>query len=105
MRSKREKEALCRLSDEQGLGITALYPTSLQDIAELRATLSSQPVPRSAMVAERLVTLPTHEFISASDVQRIGRAVEMVHEAEGLVPMAACLTTSDNRGIGSNVAG
>ncbi|HVG02706.1 MAG TPA: aminotransferase class V-fold PLP-dependent enzyme [Nitrospira sp.] len=89
MRSKQQKEALCRLSDEQGLGISSMYPSSVRDIAELRTTFSSQPVPQAAMLAERLVTLPTHEFLSPHDLKRICRAIEQVHQPDGLRP--ACL--------------
>ena len=67
MRSKQEKDAVCRTSADQGLGISPLYPSSLQYIAELRDTLSSQNVPQSTMIAERLVTLPTHELVSSAD--------------------------------------
>ena len=79
MQTKAEKEALCRMSVEQGLGITSAYPSSLQDIEELHDTVSCQPVPRSTVLAERLVTFPTHEFLREPDIQRIRRAIEQVH--------------------------
>ena len=88
MRSKQEKDALCRLSAEQGLGVSSLYPSAIQYIAELREALSSQQAPQAAMIAERLVTLPTHEFLSAGDLERISRAIEDVQQAAGL--KAAC---------------
>ena len=42
MCSKQEKEALCRVSVEQGLGVSSVYPSSVQNIPELREKLSSQ---------------------------------------------------------------
>ena len=88
MRSKQEKDALCRLSVEQGLGVSSLYPSAIQNITELREGLSSQQAPQSAMIAERLVTLPTHEFLTTRDLERISRAIEDVQQAAGLT--AAC---------------
>lgn len=83
MRSKQEKEALCRASVEQGLGVSSMYPSSVKDIAELRTALESQAVPQATMIAERLVTLPTHELLSGADLARICSAVQGVQRAEG----------------------
>lgn len=84
MGSKQEKEAVCRMSVEQGLGVSSMYPSSVQHIAELREALSSQSVPQSTMIAERLVTLPTHELLSEADLARICTAVQAVQRAEGV---------------------
>ncbi len=84
MRSKEEKEALCRASVEQGLGVSSMYPSSVQYIAELRTALESQAVPQATMIAERLVTLPTHELLSGADLARICSAVQNVQRAEGV---------------------
>jgi len=83
MRSKQQKEAVCRMSAEQGLGISSMYPSSLQDIAELRDTLSSQRVPKASMIAERLVTLPTHELVSDSDLVRICSVIQAAQRVDG----------------------
>lgn len=83
MRSKQEKDAVCRASADQGLGISPLYPSSLQQIVELRDTLSCQDVPQSTLIAERLVTLPTHELLSASDIVRISSAIHAAQRVGG----------------------
>ncbi len=83
MRSRQEKDAVCRTSAEQGLGISPLYPSSLQYITKLRDTLSSQDVPQSTMIAERLVTLPTHELVSDSDVVRISTVIQAAQRGDG----------------------
>ncbi|MGC3976650.1 MAG: aminotransferase class V-fold PLP-dependent enzyme [Nitrospira sp.] len=82
MRSKQAKDALCRRSAEQGLGISALYPCAVKQIAELSGTLFSQQVPESTMIGERLVTLPTHEFVSDGDVVRLRTALERVQDEQ-----------------------
>lgn len=84
MPSKQEKDALCRRSGDQGLGISSLYPSAIEQIAELSGTLSSQHVPQSTMIAERLVTLPTHEFVSDTDIVRLCAAVESVQQEHKL---------------------
>ena len=83
MRSKQEKDAVCRASADQGLGISPLYPSSLQQIVELRDTLSSQDVPQSTLIAERLVTLPTHELVSGDDIDRISSAIQAAQRVGG----------------------
>ena len=82
MRSKQAKDALCQRSAEQGLGISALYPCAVKQIAELSGALSSQQVPESTMIGERLVTLPTHEFVSDGDLVRLRAALEMVQDEQ-----------------------
>ena len=84
MRSRQEKEALCRASVEQGLGVSSMYPSSVKDIAELRTALASQVVPQATIIAERLVTLPTHELLSGADLARICSAVQDVQRAGGV---------------------
>ena len=84
MRSKQEKDALCRRSADEGLGISSLYPSSVEQIAMLSKALSSQHVPQSTMIAERLVTLPTHELVSDDDLVRLCAAVESVQQEHGL---------------------
>ena len=71
------------MSAEQGLGISSMYPSSLQDIAELRDTLSSQRVPKASMITERLVTLPTHELVSDSDLVRICSVIQAAQRVDG----------------------
>ena len=46
-----------------------MYPSAVRQVPELAASLSDVAVPRSAMIAERLVTLPTHELVSEEDVK------------------------------------
>lgn len=71
MRSRQDKDALCRISREQGLGISAMYPSAIGQVPELSASLSAAPVPHSVAIAERLVTLPTHELLSDEDLKRM----------------------------------
>ena len=82
MRSKQAKDALCRQSAEQGLGISALYPCAVKEITELSGTLSSQQAPESTKLGERLVTLPTHELVSDGDIVRLRAALVSVQDEQ-----------------------
>lgn len=56
----------------EGIGATGSYPASLVDVSELRPHLAD-PVPRAVggrYVADHIVTLPTHPFVSAGDIER-----------------------------------
>jgi dTDP-4-amino-4,6-dideoxygalactose transaminase len=78
MSSREEKSRLCALSKRRGLGISPFYPTTVRQIPELQSTLSMTHVAGASDVAERLVTLPTHRYVTAHDVSRISAALEEV---------------------------
>jgi dTDP-4-amino-4,6-dideoxygalactose transaminase len=71
-----ERKRLCALSKEQGLGISHYYPTAIQEIPELRPALSAIRAPGASILAERLVTLPTHQYVTERDVRRIMSALQ-----------------------------
>jgi perosamine synthetase len=57
----------------RGIGATGSYPTSIVDIpelAELMAPYRNQ-CPRGRDVASRILTLPTHAYVSAADIETI----------------------------------
>ncbi len=76
MESRKEKEELCALSKKSGLGISPMYPTSIQEIRELKGRLEDAEFPAAKRVAERLVTLPVHPFVKQKDCDAISKAIE-----------------------------
>jgi dTDP-4-amino-4,6-dideoxygalactose transaminase len=80
-----EKTRLCALSKERGLGISPLYPATVQQIPELQSTLAAAHVSGAAILAERLVTLPTHNYMTDHDMTRIVAAVEAAHRGKDAV--------------------
>lgn len=55
--------------DAAGIGATGSYPTSIADIPQLRDRLAgASTVAGGRYVAQHIVTLPTHSFVSAADV-------------------------------------
>lgn len=76
-----------------GIGATGSYPASLADVAELAPHLAG-PVDAGGgrAVAARLLTLPTHPFVTPGDVTR------MVRVLAGVLDGAAVAATGDSSG-------
>ncbi|MBK8277163.1 MAG: DegT/DnrJ/EryC1/StrS family aminotransferase [Nitrospira sp.] len=75
VRDREAKEAVCRLSHEQGAGLSPNYPATVQDIPELAGQLAGRRYPGAQEVVDRLVTLPTHQFVSEQDRLKIDRVL------------------------------
>ena len=69
--SREDKARLHALSQARGLGLSVAYPKAVSDIPELAADFDGQPFPSARMVAERLVTIPSHGWLSDEDKQAI----------------------------------
>jgi dTDP-4-amino-4,6-dideoxygalactose transaminase len=66
-----EKMRLFLLSRRQGLGLSPAYPTSINEIPDIRSLFAGQSFPTAAKVASRLLTLPTHHWLIEKDKQAI----------------------------------
>jgi dTDP-4-amino-4,6-dideoxygalactose transaminase len=66
-----EKEQLYTRSQERGLGLSLAYPTPVNEIPELRGRFGGQQFPSARRVADTLLTLPTHEWLSEHDKSAI----------------------------------
>ena len=53
------------------LGVSVSYPTPISDIPEIRAAFDGRRYPVAHRVAERLLTLPTHHWLSERDRRAI----------------------------------
>jgi dTDP-4-amino-4,6-dideoxygalactose transaminase len=76
MKNGEQKRRLCALSKQRGLGISPCYPAPVHDFPELQSTLRGTKAAGASMLAECLVTLPTHRYVTDQDVRRIVAAVE-----------------------------
>jgi hypothetical protein len=57
--------------DRQGLGVSTFYAAALDGLEAIPAVVSEQgPFPNATALADRLLTLPTHRFVSADVVRR-----------------------------------
>jgi dTDP-4-amino-4,6-dideoxygalactose transaminase len=68
-----EKQRLQSLSRARGLGLAAAYPTPVSEIPQVRiaSLLNGQRFPSARKVADSLLTIPTHRFLSENDKNAI----------------------------------
>jgi len=57
------------------LGISGMYPSSICAVSELSGLVEAGSCPGSADIAARLVTLPTHHFVTGDIMEKICSAV------------------------------
>jgi perosamine synthetase len=67
----REKDRLLALSRRRGLGLSLAYPTPINEIPEIKSAFDGQRFPTARTVSERLLTLPTHHWVSERDKRAI----------------------------------
>ena len=69
---KREsRESVLSLSRQTGLGISAMYPTPIHEIAELKEQFKGESFHAAREVSQKLLTIPTHQFVTHSDREKI----------------------------------
>ena len=66
-----DKQELCAVGKDLGLGVSALYPAPVSDIPELKARFQGQRYPGADTLADRLITMPVHHYVKKHDVERI----------------------------------
>jgi len=54
-----------------GIGASASYPSSIADIPGIQSYLArdQQPCPQARSIASRILTLPTHPYVTSSDIE------------------------------------
>jgi perosamine synthetase len=65
------RERVCTLSERRGLGVSAAYPTPINEIPEIAAAFDGQRFPSAARLSAQLLTLPTHHWLSERDKRAI----------------------------------
>jgi dTDP-4-amino-4,6-dideoxygalactose transaminase len=66
-----------------GIGATTSYPAALADVPELRPSLAGDDAcPGARTAASRILTLPTHPYVSAADIGTIAAVARSVADAE-----------------------
>jgi len=71
MESREARDRIHSLSEEKGLGLGVMYPTAINEIAELRAQFDAHDAPAAELMAGRLLTIPTHHLVSDADKQAV----------------------------------
>ena len=73
LRNRETKETVCWRSRRVGAGLSQNYPATIQEIPELASRLASRKCAGAQEIVDRLVTLPTHQFVTEGDRLKIGR--------------------------------
>lgn len=79
-----ERERIRSLSQERGLGLSVAYPTPINEIPEIRMLFNGKRFPSARSVAERILTIPTHHWLSERDKSAIAECVGTTASVHGL---------------------
>lgn len=71
LKSKEDKDSLMSNPLSRSLGISPMYPSSVEGIAELRDSIPRGSCPLANSIANRLITLPTHQYLSEEEKHRL----------------------------------
>jgi len=70
-RNKEERDLTYAVSRENGTGFSKMYPAPVHEIEEIRELFHGKTFPVAGAVAGRVLTVPTHEFLTEKDRERI----------------------------------
>jgi perosamine synthetase len=73
--SRGERDRIHAMSQARGLGLSVAYPTPVNEIPEIRFSAQGQRFPAAKTVAERLLTIPTHHWLSEDDKRAIAECM------------------------------
>ena len=65
------RERVLSLSRQRGLGVSAMYPTPIHEIEELKEQFKGVSFPAAKEVSRRLLTIPTHQLLTQRDREGI----------------------------------
>ncbi|MEW6417372.1 MAG: DegT/DnrJ/EryC1/StrS aminotransferase family protein [Nitrospirota bacterium] len=68
---KEIKDKLYPISHKLGLGLSKMYPTAINEIEEIKNQFNGKIYPSAKEMAECLLTIPTHQFLSERDKEKI----------------------------------
>jgi perosamine synthetase len=78
-----EKRRILRLSRRRRLGMSAAYPSPINEIPELRGVFNGQRFPAARQVAETLLTIPVHQWVSETDKHAIAAVLACAFVPDG----------------------
>jgi dTDP-4-amino-4,6-dideoxygalactose transaminase len=76
-----DREQVYARSRQRGLGVSVAYPSPVNEIPEIRATFDGQRFPSARSVADSLLTIPTHHWLSEQDKRAIAELCGKAHAA------------------------
>ena len=75
------RERIHSSAQRRGLGVSLAYPTPINEIPELTASFNGKRFPSARNVADCLLTIPTHHWLSERDKQAIADAYRAIPAA------------------------
>jgi len=69
------RDQIYEQSRRQGLGLSRAYPTAVIDIPELAGLFAGQRMPAARIVAQHILTIPTHHWLSEQDRHAIASCI------------------------------
>jgi perosamine synthetase len=73
--SRDDKKRIFEASRRQGLGMSVAYPTAIDEVPQLKRYTDGRRFPTATKLAQRLLTLPTHRWVSKADKRAIVRCL------------------------------
>lgn len=86
LENREQKRRLCAAAAKRGLGITPMYPSPINEIPQLAHRFSGLNFPAARLVADRLITLPLHEFVKDGDRDEIVRLIAVERPGRDAYP-------------------
>ena len=74
---RQSRDEIAYISNSEGLGISRMYPTSINEIEDIRSSFEDQSYPAAKWLSDRLLTIPTHHLLSDSDKKKIISALSV----------------------------
>ena len=65
------RESICSRLQKEGMGISRMYPSSINEIERLKDQFRGKEFLSATLVAERLLTVPTHHLLRKKDREKI----------------------------------
>ena len=76
MHSREARDRVCAIAARRGLGVGRMYPTPINEIAEIKERFAGQTFPSAKLIADRLLTLPTHHLLAEADRRSVRDLLE-----------------------------
>ncbi len=67
MNNKIAKDLVLSMSNENGFGISEMYPSPINKVEEIKGFFTHSEYPSASLISETLVTAPTHNFLCDKD--------------------------------------
>ena len=75
--NKEIRDEIFSLSNKNGLGVSAMYPSPINEIQEIRGQFNGSVFPSAKKISETLLTIPTHHLLSEKDRKEISRLLQV----------------------------